>query len=57
MIKIEEVRAALADRRVDVVASATGLHRNTIAAIRDGKSANPRYSVIVALAKYLGIEA
>lgn len=41
------------DRRLDVVATATGLHRNTISGIRTGKIQNPTYSVIKKLSDYL----
>ena len=34
---LNEIREALKDRRPSIVAKATGLHRNTIAQIRDGR--------------------
>lgn len=36
---LEEMRKRLQDRRPGVVAKATGLHRNIIARVRDGKHA------------------
>lgn len=53
MLTLDEIRAGLADRRVEAVAAATGINRNTIAQIRDGKVADPRYSTLVALSAYL----
>lgn len=34
---LEEIRKALQDRRPSVVAKGTGLHRNIVAAVRDGR--------------------
>jgi transcriptional regulator with XRE-family HTH domain len=50
---LEEIAAALQDRRLDAVAEATGLSRDAIADIRDGKSTNPRYQTVQRLADYL----
>ena len=51
--ELEWIRGALADRRLDKVSEATGLHPNTIAAIRDGKQANPKLHTLNTLALYL----
>jgi transcriptional regulator with XRE-family HTH domain len=51
--ELEWIRGALADRRLDKVSEATGLHPNTIAAIRDGKQSNPKLSTLHMLAVYL----
>ena len=53
MLTLKEIRSALGDRRLDVVAEATGLHPNSIARIRDGKNENPRHETIEALSRYL----
>lgn len=53
MLTVEQIAARLADRRVPLVAAATGLHHNTIYAIRDGKVSDPSHRVIKALSDYL----
>lgn len=50
---LDELKAALADRRLDIVSEATGLHRSTIARVRDGLQPNPTYYVIRKLTEYL----
>lgn len=50
---LDFIRSSLADRRPCVVAEKTGLHRNTVAAIRDGKETNPKLSTLELLASYL----
>lgn len=50
---LDEIRAALADRRLDKVAEATGIHRNTLGAIRSGRNANPSWRTLKTLADYL----
>lgn len=57
MNELSEIRQALQDRKLHVIAGATGLHVNTIAAIRDGKNNNPTLDTVMRLAKYLGISA
>jgi len=53
MLTLEQIRTALADRRLNVVAKATGIHVTTIARIRDGATSDPKSSVLVALSTYL----
>jgi len=53
MMTLEEIRGMLQDRRVSIVAEATGIHFNTIRDIRDNKDANPTYRVMTKLAEYL----
>lgn len=53
MLDLDEIKRLLADRRLDVVAEATNLHRNTIARIRDGRQPNPTYFVLRKLSEYL----
>lgn len=50
---IIKMRRMLADRRLDVVSEATGVHVNTIARIRDGKTDNPSHKSFEAIRKYL----
>ncbi len=50
---LEQIREALKDRRIPIVADATGIHHNTIAAIRDGKTSDPSHRVVQALTDYL----
>ncbi len=53
MLTLEEVRAMLDDRNVEKVAERTGIHRNTIAAIRAGSNQNPTYATLKTLSDYL----
>ena len=53
MLTLDQIRAALRDRRLSKVAEATGLHYNTIREVRDNPDANPTYKVIKALSDYL----
>jgi hypothetical protein len=53
MMTLEQIQAALADRRPAMVAEATGLHYNTVRSVRDNPQANPTYAVLRALSDYL----
>ena len=53
MMYLEQIREMLADRRLSLVAEATGLHYNTVRAIRDDPEANPTYKAVKALSDYL----
>lgn len=53
MMTKDEIQRLLADRRLDVVSDATGVHRSTIAKIRDGKQENPTVTVLQRLSDYL----
>lgn len=54
MLPIEDIQKALRDRRISLIAQITGVHRNTIAHIRDkGADANPTYVVLKALSDYV----
>ena len=53
MMYLEQIREMLADRRLSLVAEATGLHYNTIRIIRDDPNANPTYKAVKALSEYL----
>lgn len=52
-MSLEQIRAALADRKVAMVARATKVHPNTIRAIIKDPEANPTHRVIKALSDYL----
>jgi hypothetical protein len=49
---LEQIRSALADRKVAVVAKATNVHPNTIRSILKNQ-ANPTHRVMKALSDYL----
>jgi hypothetical protein len=53
MMTIEQVVAALQDRKVRVVAAATGLHYSTVLALQRGRSKRPRITAIQRLSTYL----
>ena len=53
MMSLQQIRDALADRRLDIVAKATGLHANSVGRIRDGRNVNPKASTLEALSRYL----
>ena len=53
MLTVEDVSQALKDRRMDIVSKATGLHVNTVIAIRDGNVKNPSYATMQRLSEYL----
>lgn len=52
MLTIEEIREKLLDRRLQMLADATGIHYATIQAIRNGRVTNPSYETIKALSDY-----
>jgi len=53
MLTLDKIREALQDRRINVVAEATGLSVATIANIRTGRQDNPTYVVMKRLSDYL----
>lgn len=53
MLDLNQIVLLLKDRRLSVVAEATGLSVGTIAAIRDGKETNPKYGTLSLLSGYL----
>jgi transcriptional regulator with XRE-family HTH domain len=57
MLTLEEIRQRLFDRRLNVVAEATGLHYNTVRNIAIGHNTNPTYGVLKALSDYLEVVA
>jgi hypothetical protein len=52
LMSLKDLQDKLKDRRAAMVAEATGLHRNTVEGIRDGKNTNPTLKVLEALSKY-----
>lgn len=50
---LDQIRLALADRKVSMVARATKVHPNTIRTILKDPEANPTHRVIKALSDYL----
>lgn len=52
-LSVEQIRWQLEDRIPSMVAKATGVHYNTIRAIRDNIGGNPTYSTIQKLSAYL----
>lgn len=53
MLTLDKIREALQDRRINVVAEATGLSVATVANIRAGRQENPTYANVKALSDYL----
>ena len=53
LLNLEQIRAALDDRNLEKVSENTGVHRNTLAAIRTGSNTNPTYVTMKALSDYL----
>lgn len=49
---IDEIRRKLKDRRLDVVSERTGIHRSTIARVRDNTT-EPTHYIVQKLATYL----
>jgi transcriptional regulator with XRE-family HTH domain len=57
MLNLDQIRTALDDRNIEKVSARTGIHRNTIAAIRTGANANPTYATMKLLSDYLTVAA
>lgn len=53
MMTLPSIRDALKDRRLQVVADATGIHYNTLKNIRDNPKANPTWEVLRSVSDYL----
>jgi hypothetical protein len=52
MLTLTEIQERLWDRRIGVVADATGINRKTLWAIVSGRTKNPSYEVIKKLSDY-----
>ncbi len=57
MRTLDELKRLLTDRRITQISEATGLHRNTLARIRDGRQPNPTYHVMARLDAYFDMVA
>jgi|AntDeeMinimDraft_6_1070357.scaffolds.fasta_scaffold29557_2 hypothetical protein len=53
MLELKEIVKRLQDRNSTMVSHATGLHLNTILAIKAGKNENPTRATMVLLSEYL----
>lgn len=53
MMTLDQIRLALADRKLTVVAEKTGLHYNTLYSLMRGENPDPRLSTIKTLSDYL----
>ena len=53
MRTLEQIRLALQDRRLGVIAAATGLHPNTIRRLRDEQDHDPAWRTVERLDHYL----
>lgn len=53
MLDIHQIQKAIQDRRLGVMAEATGISRATLWAIREGKNENPSHKTIKAISEYL----
>lgn len=53
MMTIEQIRVALQDRRIDLVADAAGVGYSTVRDIRSGDNTNPTYDTLAKLSAYL----
>jgi transcriptional regulator with XRE-family HTH domain len=49
---LERIKSLLQDRRLSIIAKATGLSTLTVANIRDGETKNPSYETIKKLNEY-----
>jgi DNA-binding Xre family transcriptional regulator len=56
MLTMAQIRELLADRKLDVVSAKTGLHRNTLSALRDGRNANPTLRTLEVLSEYFAVQ-
>jgi transcriptional regulator with XRE-family HTH domain len=53
MKTLDQIRAALADRNLQAVAQAAGIHYNTVREVANNKDANPTYKTLKKLSDYL----
>lgn len=52
LLELSQIKAALEDRQIARVAAATGLHANTLHAIKKGKILNPSLRTMTILSEY-----
>lgn len=53
LLELTQIKAALSDRQIAFVAAQTGLHANTLHAIKKGKITNPSLRTMTILSEYL----
>ena len=53
LLSLEQIKVALADRRISAVAAATGLHANTLHQIKKGRQTTPSLRTLTILSDYL----
>jgi hypothetical protein len=53
-MNLPDIIKALADRRLSVIAAATGVNRETLRRIRDGVTPNPGHVTVEKLQAYFG---
>jgi transcriptional regulator with XRE-family HTH domain len=53
MLSVEQIKEMLKDRNLEIVAERTGLSRQTLSNIRNGKAKAPSYSTIKTISDYL----
>jgi len=53
MLGLSQIRQALLYSNLCMVSAQTGIHRNTISAIRRGKNTNPSYATVKALSDHI----
>lgn len=53
MMTIDEIKAALEDRKLSVVAEKTGLHYNVLYSLVSGRVKSPSYETVRRIQKYL----
>ena len=51
---LQQIADALKDRRLSVVSEATGLTRETLRRVRDGRAERPEHETVRRLTEYLG---
>ena len=52
VMDVTELREALQDRKLNVLAEATGVHVNTLSELKNGRATNPKLSTLKALSDY-----
>lgn len=52
MLNLQQIKQELRNVRLSVVSAETGIHYNTLLAIRDADDANPTYDVLKKLNDY-----
>jgi transcriptional regulator with XRE-family HTH domain len=53
MLDLDQIKERLVCYNIEALSEQTGVHRNTLAAIKKGKNVNPTYKTLKALSSYL----